>query len=87
MLKYKLREKGIDEDLVEGLINEMILPKKEIELATRVLERIKHKFADLEDKEFHSKVYVFLQRKGFSGKIIKEAIERYEQKKISDRGY
>ena len=66
MIKYKLREKGISDDIIQGALREIDID--EIELARNLfLKKTKGKMLD--EKELN-KVKGFLARKGFSLSII-----------------
>lgn len=71
LIKRELKSKGIDEGTVNKAIEEAEID--ELEIAKNLLMKKYEEFAIMDNKEL-SKVYGFLQRKGFSYGVIKEAI-------------
>ena len=72
---FKLRQKGIDSDLIKQIAEEYALP--EDEKIKAIIER-KHKH-QLESPEKLRKVFAALVRKGFEISDIKKAIREYNQ--------
>ena len=66
MIKYKLKEKGISDDIIQTALREIDID--EIELARNLFLK-KTKGKSLDEKELN-KVKGFLARKGFSLAII-----------------
>ena len=71
LMKQELRSKGIDEDTVNRAIEEAEID--ELEVAESLLMKKYEAFALMDNKEL-SRVYGFLQRKGFPYGVIKEAV-------------
>lgn len=76
----KLREKGIDEEMVEKVLAEILTEKKEIELAKKLAQ---NKKAQLQTQKVHykkipGKIGFFLQSRGFSTNIIMEVLDELE---------
>ena len=70
MIKLKLKEKGIDRELIEAHFNKNI--SDEIDKITKILEKKKFSF-DLSIDE-QNKIKVYLLRKGFNKNDIEKAI-------------
>lgn len=71
LIRQELKSKGIDEDTIDRAIDESYID--ELVIAKNLLMKKYEDFANMDNKEL-SKVYGFLQRKGFSYSIIKEAV-------------
>ncbi|MEA4972015.1 MAG: regulatory protein RecX [Candidatus Metalachnospira sp.] len=78
LIKQALKLKGIDEETIDRAIEEAEID--ELEIAKSLLMKKYEGFANMDNKEL-SKTYGFLQRKGFSYGIIKEAV-----RELADNG-
>lgn len=79
LIKRELKLKGIDEKTVDNAIDEAEID--EADIAKKLLMKKYEDFANMDNKEL-SKVYAFLQRKGFSYGVIKEAVRDLADKGI-----
>ncbi len=79
LIKTELKAKGIPESLAEEVLNEAQID--EISIAEKLLEKKYEGFADMDAKE-KSKIYGYLQRRGFSFGVIKEAVAELAEKGI-----
>lgn len=76
LLAKELRERGIDENLAESKINELMSDEKEMELAEKIIEKkIRSQNVNLEKKKLYKKFASLLQSKGFSFDIISKVLE------------
>lgn len=79
LIKQELKLKGIDDETVNKAIDEMEID--EFQIAKSILMKKYEDFAKMDNKEL-AKVYGFLQRKGFSYSVIKEAVSDLADKGI-----
>lgn len=79
LIKTELRARGIDEDMADEALAEADID--EVSVAEALLERKYEGFADMDQKEL-SRVYGYLQRRGFSFGVIKEAVAELAEKGI-----
>lgn len=71
MIKLKLKEKGIDKDLIESYFNKNTF--EEIDKILKMLEKKKFSFELSIDEQ--NKIKVYLLRKGYNKKDIEKAIK------------
>lgn len=79
MIKSELKAKGIDEDMADEALEEAQID--ELGVAEMLLEKKYEGFAEMDQKEL-TRVYGYLQRRGFSFGIIKEAVAELAEKGI-----
>ncbi len=79
LIRQELKLKGIDEEIVDKAIENAEIDESEI--AKNLLMKKYEDFAHMDNKEL-SRVYGFLQRKGFSYGVIKEAVSDLADKGI-----
>lgn len=79
MIKSELKAKGIDEDTADEVLEEAQID--ELVVAEMLLEKKYEGFAEMDQKEL-TRVYGYLQRRGFSFGIIKEAVAELAEKGI-----
>lgn len=79
MIKSELKAKGIDEDTADEALEEAQID--ELVVAEMLLEKKYEGFAEMDQKEL-TRVYGYLQRRGFSFGIIKEAVAELAEKGI-----
>lgn len=79
LIKTELRARGIDEDTADAALEEASID--ELSMAEALLEKKYEGFADMDDKE-RAKVFGYLQRRGFSFGVIKEAVSELAEKGI-----
>ena len=73
----KLRIKGINQELINEVIDKHLTYEKEKEIAERSLNSQRYRFEKLSPAERKNKALAFLQRKGFSSKIAFEVIKDF----------
>lgn len=79
LIKMELKERGIKEEVIDEALEEAEIDEQP--LAEALLERKYEDFANMDRKEL-SRVYGFLQRKGFSYGVIKAAVASLAEKGI-----
>jgi len=76
LIRKELREKGIAENIISEKIKELLPAKKELELAKKAAEKkLEYLNKDLEKNKVYQKIGAYLQSKGYSSYIIREALE------------
>ncbi|MCK4359425.1 MAG: RecX family transcriptional regulator [Candidatus Cloacimonetes bacterium] len=73
----KLITKGINQELINEVIDKHLTYEKEKEIAERSLNSQRYRFEKLSPAERKNKALAFLQRKGFSSKIAFEVIRDF----------
>ena len=74
VLEIELKQKGIENTIIEEVLGELIDSDSEKELLERVLEKAIKKYGDLGDKENKQKIIQYLISKGFSWDLIEKNI-------------
>ncbi|MDD5731483.1 MAG: RecX family transcriptional regulator [Patescibacteria group bacterium] len=74
VLQLELAQKGINRDIVDEVLNEMLGGDNELELAKRVLEKIEKKYSGLEGNVRRDKIIKYLLSKGFSYNIVEKVL-------------
>ena len=74
-MKFDLRQKGVNDDLVEMVFEDM-----EVDESAQILGLLRKKNYDPEepDSAKRQKIYAFLARKGFSYDAINSAMKQWE---------
>lgn len=73
----ELRRKGVDKELVDEAVRN-IQEADELAAAISLLKGRQRAWADLHERKRFERSTHLLQRRGFSGKIIRQAIEQFE---------
>lgn len=73
----KLRTKGVNQELINEVIEKHLTLEAEKEMAERSLNSQRYRFEKLSPAERKNKALAFLQRKGFSSKIAFEVIKDF----------
>ena len=79
LIKTELKNRGVAEEVVEEAVRRAGID--ELSVAEELLEKKYEGFADMDNKEL-SRVYGYLQRRGFSYGVIKEAVADLAEKGI-----
>jgi regulatory protein len=74
VLQMELAQKGIDRNITEEVLGEMLNNDNEIELAKKVLEKVEKKYSGLEEKARRDKIIKYLLGKGFSYNLIEKIL-------------
>jgi regulatory protein len=69
-LRQELRQKGIDDELIAEILNEL----NEEESARRAAMKQAPRYDNLDDGVFRQKMYSFLRRRGFDYEVVRETI-------------
>ena len=75
LIKIELRQKGIEQDLIDSLINDLRLMNNDLEQAKKLIEKRIERFRDLSKQEIYQKLGSYLARRGFDWDIIKQVID------------
>lgn len=75
ILKRELQKKGIEEEIIEKLLNES---EDDFKVAKDLFERKKGRYEHLPKMGFKAKISQYLGRRGFSWDIIKEVLKESE---------
>lgn len=74
VLSLELAQKGIDRNIVEEVLGEMLGGDNELELAKKVLEKAERKYSNLEGNIKRDKIVKYLLSKGFSYNLVEKII-------------
>jgi regulatory protein len=71
-IAFELKNKGVDTDLIEEVLNELMDYDQEIENVRKIAEKKYNELKNkgLHDKQLEEKLIVYLQRKGFNWDLI-----------------
>ena len=75
IIKLELRQKGIDDELINELLDKIDETVPDVTLAKRIVEKKISKYKDLEPFEKRNKLGRFLASKGFNYDTIKDALK------------
>ncbi len=75
LLRHKLLEKGIARDLIQKLLDELLPPEKEQQLARQAAEKYQRTHPNLSAKTLREKQVQHLQRLGFPWEQIRAAVK------------
>ncbi|NLK38227.1 MAG: hypothetical protein GX299_09130 [Epulopiscium sp.] len=78
-LRYELRQKGVSEEVIDEALEEE--PLDELDDAVRLLQK-KARNLDNIDEKATKRLGAFLQRRGYSYAIIKEAMQRVKEETV-----
>ena len=74
VLFLELRQKGIDKDLINKILEKEYNQEKEFELAKKAAKGRIERYKNLPEKKAEQKIISFLLRRGFSWSVIKKVI-------------
>lgn len=80
ILRYELLKRGVENDLIDKVIEEKISPEKEEETAKSLAEKIWHRKKGMEENKRKMQTYNYLARRGFSVSLIVEIIKKLQEK-------
>jgi regulatory protein len=76
LIKFELKNKGIDNDLINSLINDSgFVVQSDLDSAKKLIEKKIEKFKNLPEQEIYQKLGRFLASKGFNWDTIKKSID------------
>jgi regulatory protein len=76
LIKMELRKKGIDSNIIEEKLEELLDEKKELEMARAIVKKKGKILITKEPQKVFAKVLFHLKSKGFSSHIIQKAMEK-----------
>jgi len=83
LIKLELRQKGIEEEIVEKVIQDLDFnSESELEQAKKLVEKRIDKVRDLPKQEIYQKLGRFLASKGFNWDTVKKAIDEVLDKGV-----
>jgi len=71
VLRYELRSKGIDEEIIEEVLQGSV---EDLELAQRAAKKMVRRLTSLDWQEFRKKLSAFLARRGFSYETVSQVV-------------
>lgn len=71
-LALELRQHGVQSDVIEQVVHKL----DEEEMAYQAVQKILHRYKDLDKPTFRRKLYDFLMRRGFSYEVVLPTIHR-----------
>lgn len=77
LIRLELKQKSIDEEIIEEVVNRM---DSDDELAIRAAEKYYQKLSNLEEITFRRRLTGFLLRRGFSYSVIKPIVDQFWEK-------
>lgn len=77
LIRLELKQKSIDEEIIEEVVNRM---DSDDELAIRAAEKYYRKLSNLEEITFRRRLTGFLLRRGFSYSVIKPIVDQFWEK-------
>jgi regulatory protein len=80
LLRYQLRQKGIDEQILEDAVNDAAGDFDEEEQALQLASIKKEKFSNIETQKAKKRIADFLKRRGFSTSTIFDTIRELYDK-------
>lgn len=72
VLRYELRSKGIDEEIIEEALQGSV---EDLELAQRAAQKMVRRLSNLDWQEFRKKLSAFLARRGFSYETVAQVVK------------
>lgn len=72
VLRYELRSKGINEEIIEEALQGSV---EDLELAQRAAQKMVRRLANLEWQEFRKRLSAFLARRGFSYETVSQVVK------------
>lgn len=73
-LSIELMQKGIDKNIIEEVLNEMLGGDQELELAKKILEKAEKKYSGFDENAKRDKIIKYLMGKGFSYSLIEKVL-------------
>lgn len=75
LIKIELKQKGIEQDLVDSLIDDLRLMNNDLEQAKKLVEKRIERVRNLPKQEIYQKLGSYLARRGFDWDTIKQSID------------
>jgi len=74
-LKIELRQKGVDPNIIENVLEECFGEEGELELAKKVFEKAEKKYSGLEGQDKKQKMIKYMMSRGFSWDLVEKVID------------
>ena len=74
-LRFELRGKGIDKDIIDEVLSETKVD--EVQIAKRLIEKKKYMWEKLDDFTARKKMSEYLARRGFNWEVIRSVLDDY----------
>ena len=78
LLSQELRQKGIDQGIIDRAIEHLYGETDEVQLATTAIERRKERYTDLERHKAYKRMSDYLLRRGFSWDVVRDVLQGIE---------
>lgn len=78
-LKRELKQKGLDEELIEQTIEQTYSEKDQFSVALELAQQRKKRYQNIEEVKAKKRVSDFLLRRGFGWDVVAEVMERWEE--------
>ena len=75
LISRELREKGIEEEVIQQVIEEEFTPEQEMEAAMSLAEKQVRRYRGEEPEKARRKLFAYLSRRGFSPDMIWKCLE------------
>ena len=80
LLRYQLKRKGIDRQIIEKVVSDFAGQYDEYKIARELASSRRPRYKGLEPLKVKRRLYDYLRRRGFSHEVISEAINRRQTK-------
>ena len=78
LLTMELKEKGVDQEVIDAVLNEYVDVQGELEMVKKLLDKKRSSYSQLPKREQKQKLIAFLVRRGFSWDVISKALPLHE---------
>lgn len=78
-LKRELKQKGLDEELIEQTVAKTYEEKDQVSVALELAQQRKKRYQNVDELKAKKRVSDFLLRRGFSWDVVAEVMERWEE--------
>ena len=78
LLKRELLQKGLSEEIIEGVIEKIYQEKDEYQIAFEIAARRKRQYKNIDEKKAKKKISDLLARRGFSWDVISHVLEHWQ---------
>ena len=75
LISRELREKGIEEEVIQQVIEEELTPEQELEAAMSLAEKQARRYRSEDPEKAREKLFAYLARRGFSPDMIWKCLE------------
>jgi len=82
LIKLELKQKGIDPEIIDKMINDEGLMINDVDSAKKLVEKKIERFRNLPEQEIYQKLGRYLASKGFNWDTIKKSIDEILGKRV-----